>query len=131
MIPTLKSFTGLTPGGPDHEGIHYGEYHSGKTKFSHPYSYDPFYIWKSNTKPNNTYYTDHLYSWDYKKHNELCKKHFGDEGQRWNRRNPLKIQEFLREYTGNQELILCRVIEYCNVSNGYPLWRLDTFEEQK
>jgi hypothetical protein len=25
-------------------------------------------------------------------------------------------------------LILCRVIQYCNKSNGYPVWRLDTFE---
>lgn len=114
--------------GPDAEGIYFGPYHNGKTSLSHPYSYDPFYVWRNNTKPNNSYYSDHLYSWDYEKHDELCQKHFGNQSQYWNRRNPEKIQDFLREYSGDLNLILCRVIEYCNKSNGYPVWRLDTFQ---
>lgn len=99
-----------------------------KTKQSHPYSYDPIILWTDGSdtlEPTDSVYTDRLYQWDYKKHNTLCQKHFKNEGQYWDRRNPELIQAFLRDYLDNPNLVLTKIIEYCNVSNGYPVWRFD------
>lgn len=96
-----------------------------RTKYEYPYSYDAFVLWKTDGVSNDTVYSDRLWQWDYVKHDKLCKKHFGDEGQRWNRRNPFLIEQFLRDWNDNQNLILIRIMEYCNKSNGFPLWRFD------
>lgn len=100
-----------------------------RAKSSHPYSYDGFVLWRGgcNGEANNTIYSDRLLRWDWDKHNELCLKHFGDEGQYWNNRKPKKIEAFLRDWTGCPELKLILIMEYCNQSNGYPCWRFDYF----
>lgn len=100
-----------------------------KTKFTHPYNYDPFTVWElgCDKKANGSVYTDRLYQWDYKKYNKLCEKHFGNKGQYFDQRKPEKIEAFLRDYTDNQELILIEIIEYCNQATGFPVWRLDYF----
>lgn len=91
--------------------------------FSHPYSYDPFTIWKrQGAAPNDSVYSDRLLQWDFKKHNELCQKHFGNKGQRWDNRSPELIEKFLQDYLDDPTLSLCEVIEGCNQSNGYPYW---------
>lgn len=82
-------------------------------------------IFDNNIKATDTVYSDRLHQWDYKKHNELCKKHFGNQGQYWNNRSPEKIQDFLRDYTDNPNLILCKIEEHENKATGYPLWRFD------
>ena len=61
---------------------------------------------------------------DYKKYNELCQKYFGNQGQYWSGREPKIIQEFLSEWIG-YEIILCKIWQYTNQSNGYPYWRFD------
>ena len=94
-----------------------------KNKASHPYSYDPICIWGDETKGSGEY-TDRLWQWDHKKHDRLCKKHFGDEGQYWNRRDPEKIEAFLRDYHDDPTIKLTFITEFCNVSNGYPTWLL-------
>jgi hypothetical protein len=99
-----------------------GEEPGVKTPKSHPYSYDPFTIWKNGVKPFDAVYSDRLLGWDHKKHNELCKKHFSNQGQDWSRRDPSRIERFLRDYFDSPTLILCEVIQGCNVSNGYPYW---------
>ena len=98
-----------------------------RTKQSHPYSYDGFVLWRGgkNEDANNTVYTDRLYQWDYKKYNELCLKHFGNEGQYWDNRNHKLIELFLQDYLDNDKLKLVFIMEYCNVSSGYPVWRFD------
>lgn len=98
-----------------------------RTPITHPYSYDGFVTYKvhDDTEANNTIYTDRLLQWDWDKHNELCKKHFGNEGQYWSERSPDKIEAFLRDWCDDPELILVRVMQYCNQATGYPLWRLD------
>lgn len=98
-----------------------------RTKMTHPYSYDDFVQWRGgeNKEANGTVYTDRLLQWDYGKHNELCKKHFGNEGQNWGQRQPEQIEAFLRDWNDNQDLKLILVMECCNQSSGYPLWRLD------
>jgi hypothetical protein len=76
-------------------------------------------------KSTNTVYSDRLWGWDPKKHDELCMIHFGNKGQHWGGREPEKIEAFLREYEGNPHIVLCRVEQLENKSNGYPYWRFD------
>lgn len=98
-----------------------------RSKRDYPYSYDGFVTWRGgeNDEAASTIYSDRLLQWDYEKHNDLCLKHFGNEGQYWDSRSPSKIEAFLRDWTGNQALRLILIMEYCNVSNGYPCWRFD------
>ena len=79
-------------------------------------------IYKLKQDYSSVLYSDRLFQWDYEKHDRLCKKHFGNEGQYWNNRSPKSIQAFLRDYTENQELILVGIMEGCNLSSGYPYW---------
>ena len=101
-----------------------------KGRHDYPYSYEPFLIYfnEKAKEPTDSIYTDRLLQWDYAKHNLLCKKHFGDEGQRWNSRDAEKIQAFLCDWTG-KKIVLVANIQYVNISNGYPVWRLDFHEE--
>jgi hypothetical protein len=98
-----------------------------RTPSTHPYSYDGFITHRlgKNEEANDTIYSDRLLQQDFKKHNELCKKHFGNEGQYWYDRTPEKIEAFLRDWCDAPKLKLVFVMEYCNVSNGYPTWRFD------
>lgn len=98
-----------------------------RTKQQYPYSYSGFVQWRGgkNEEADGTIYSDRLLQWDYKKHNDLCKKHFGNQRQYWTQREPKKIESFLRDWTKNDKLKLILVMEYCNASNGYPLWRFD------
>jgi len=104
-----------------------------RTKRSHPYSYDGFVQWRGgeNKEATSTIYSDRLLQWDFDKHDELCMKHFGNEGQYWNDRDPKKIEAFLRDWTDDQTLKLIFVMEYCNVSSGYPVWRFDYSKGEK
>lgn len=98
-----------------------------RTPSEYPYSYDGHVIAGDVTgmKGDDTVYTDRLLQWNRKKHDNLCKKHFGDEGQDWRDRHMDKVQDFLRDWNDNPKLEVIRVMQYCNASNGYPLWRID------
>lgn len=98
-----------------------------RTQAEYPYSYDGFILHRlgKNEEANATIYTDRLSSWGYEKKQTLSKKHFNDTGDDWSNRKPSAIQDFLREYTGDGELKLIFVMQYCHLSSGYPLWRLD------
>ena len=93
-----------------------------RTKATHPYNYDPFTMWRGPGKPDYGVYTDRLFQWDYKKHDALCIKHFGNRSQYWDHRNTDKIQAFLRDYFNMPDLVLCEVQEHCNQATGYPVW---------
>lgn len=95
-----------------------------RTKEDFPYSYDGFVIWRAgeNSEIKSCVYSDRLYQQDYKKFNKLCKKHFGDEGQYFDRRNPEKTEEFLRDWFDKPNLRLIVIMQWCNASSGYPLW---------
>lgn len=88
-------------------------------------SYYPQFLFDNGQKATNTVYSDRLYQWDPKKHDDLCMKHFGNTGQYWSSRDPEKIEAFLRDYINDQKIILCRIEEHENSSTGYPLWRID------
>lgn len=70
---------------------------------------------------NGSAYSDRLFQWDPKKHDTLCKKHFGDTSQYWDNRSPEKIEQFLQEYNGFP-LTLQKIVTGTNVSTGYPFW---------
>ena len=102
-----------------------------KQKHKYPYTYSPFLIFfneKADKEGTNTIYTDRLLQWDYEKHNRLCRKHFGNEGQLWEKRDPKKIEAFLCDWIG-KKIVLVVDIQYVNLSNGFPLWRFDFYEE--
>lgn len=101
-----------------------------KPQMSYPYNYDPFLIFfneDAKQEAADTIYTDRLLQWDWEKHNKLCRKHFGNEGQMWGNRDHKKIEAFLCDWTGKR-IVLVANIQYVNVSNGYPHWRLDFYE---
>lgn len=95
-----------------------------RTKASHPYSYDPFTIWRGKGTADGSVYTDRLFSWGPEKHDRLCEKHFGDSGQHWAGRAPEAIEAFLRDYLEAPQLQVCEIHEHCNVGNGFPCWYL-------
>ena len=104
-----------------------------RTREECPYSYDGFVVYRNgeNSEANNTIYSDRLLQWDYAKYNRLSKKHFGNEGQIFFDRDPKKIEKFLQDWMGNPKLKLIFIMEYCNVSNGFPLWRFDVKDKKE
>lgn len=114
------------------------EFENARTREQYPYSYDPFLIFEKRTKKkeaeitaNGTIYTDRLLQWDYAKHDLLCKKHFGNTKQYWEDRPSSKIEAFLRDWVSDPDLVLCRVVQYCNQATGFPTWRLDYHSADK
>ncbi len=102
-----------------------------KSKISHPYTYSPFLIFfdeKVKKEATDTIYSDRLLQWDYEKHNRLCKKHFGNDGQMWHERDSKKIAAFLSDWT-NKDIVLIANIQYVNMSSGFPVWRFDFCEK--
>jgi hypothetical protein len=100
-----------------------------KTKADYPYSYDPFFIYfneKAKGKDAGCVYTDRLKQWDWDKYQRLCEKHFGNKSDYWHDRPADKIQAFLCDYL-DKEIVLVANIQYVNLGNGYPLWRLDFY----
>ncbi len=97
-----------------------------RTKSEYPYSYDGFVTYRSgkNEEVDNTIYSDRLQQWDYVKTDKLKLKHFGDKGDYYDGRSPKKIEKFLSEYL-EKEVKIIFIMEYCNMSSGYPVWRFD------
>ena len=94
-----------------------------KPKPQFGYSYDFFVTYRNgkNEEANDTVYSDRLYQWDSKKYGELCRKHFGNEGQNWFDRKPKNIEAFMSDWYGKPVKLII-MLEGCNVGNGFPLW---------
>ncbi len=93
------------------------------TKSSHPYSYEPFEVYSNNSvETDGGAYDDRMRQWDWDKFAQSCQDVWGNTGQLFNSRTPSKIEEFLRLYNDNPKLILTRIVEGCNSSNGYSYW---------
>lgn len=97
-----------------------------RTRHSHPYSYDPFTIYGGQGRDaNGSVYTDRLYQWDHEKTRRIGAEVFGEKGYWFGQNlNPDLVQTFLRRWHDDDTIILTRVVEYCNASNGYPTWLL-------
>lgn len=98
-----------------------------RPKSTHPYCYDGFVVYRAlpNSEANMTLYSDRLRSHHMKEWSELSKKYFGDDGDSFEGRCPNAIQKFLAEVTNKPNLKIVFIMEYCNRSNGYPVWRFD------
>jgi len=98
-----------------------------RTQEKYPYSYDGFVTYRNgkNEEVKSTIYSDRLLQWDYNKARNLMMKHFGESGDYWNNRSPQKIESFLKDWTGDKSLKLILIMQYCNASTGYPVWRFD------
>lgn len=103
-----------------------------RTKSTHPYNYDGFV--QERVHPNelsqHTVWSDRLLQWDYDKTRKLIFKHFKATGidvggDYYSSRTAEQIQGFLRDWYKNDKLEVTLVMDYCNQSNGYPLWRID------
>lgn len=109
-------------------GMHLGP----KTRFSHPYSYDPILQYSAKGKPDGSLYSDRLSMWY---SSELIKKkmlqHFGSDRDDWDRYKPKDIESFLRDVLDRPTLVLTRIEQHCNVSNGYPVWYFGYIEGAK
>lgn len=67
--------------------------------------------------------SDRLWFADSSKYNEVSRRLFGDESQLWwDSRSPQQVEQFLREYFGNPELVLVKIQKMYNISNGGPIW---------
>lgn len=97
-----------------------------KTKSKYPYSYDGFVTYRNgnNSEVNDTIWSDRIQQQDYSKVERLKKKHFGNVSDYYSNANPKKIEAFLSEFLGRDVTIIF-IMEYCNVSSGYPVWRFD------
>lgn len=97
-----------------------------RTKLTHPYSYDGYVLWRGgdNDEIKNTVYSDRLREWNYKKTERLNEK-YNTNINSWKEKDPKKIEKFLQDYCDNPEIKLILIMEYCNQSTGYPVWRFD------
>jgi hypothetical protein len=131
VFSKIKNMTKITSTFSSGNNIHYSPHVDEfgnpveRTKFDYPYSYDGFVTYRNgeNSEANSTIYSDRIHHGE--KYITLCQKHFGNQGQMFFDRKPEQIQAFLRDWCEDQELKLVFVMEYCNVSSGYPLWRFD------
>jgi hypothetical protein len=87
---------------------------------THPYSYSPFFHWKSPDwkKIDNASYDDRMRQWDYDKWNavrsRLSNGRFEYVGQE-------ELNRMLTEYF-DKPMICTALVEGCNVGNGYPYY---------
>lgn len=107
-----------------------------RNKSDYPYSYDEFVIWKKDYNPNSTklitLYSDRLVTQNREKFNKYCKEIWNNEGQYFYKeeRNTEDIELFLKKYL-DKNIKLVVILEGCNKSNGYPVWRFICEEIEK
>ena len=98
-----------------------------RTKKDYPYSYDGFVLHRllPNSESTLTLYSDRLQNGVNSHWEECLKKHFNTNGNYFDSFSPVLIEAFLKEFLNISHLKLVLVMEYCNVSNGFPVWRFD------
>ena len=97
-----------------------------KTPRDYPYSYDPFVIYKGddlNIEEDDSFYSDRLSLWyDCERMRELKEKYSIEHGDYFWAYNPIeKLDKFLSDLMRISAKITA-IVQYCNISNGYPYW---------
>lgn len=102
-----------------------------KTPETHPYSYDPFVIYKSPDF-DNSYITcadsDRMLLWSPDKFQTAYKEIWGTDSQSFNGKKPEDINRFLNLYF-EKDVKLEAVVQNCNLSTGFPYWTFFTRKE--
>lgn len=94
-----------------------------RTKSSHPYSYDPIVLIDSGKEGDGSSYSDRMVGWDHDKFYTCLGKLNNGKGEMmfsWGNRK--LVTAFMQDYNDDPGLEVTRVVEMCNVSNGYPVW---------
>lgn len=94
------------------------------TPQTHPYSFDPYVIYKDNKWSINdeAVYSDRMMQWDYNKFNDCAKEVWNDHRQLFDSASPEELEKFLQLYFGSGFIELTAILKGCNQSNGYPYW---------
>ncbi len=98
-----------------------------RTPQTHPYLYEGFVEKRlgPNSEATGTVYSDRLRQWDASKAKACKLIAFGRDTDNYSSFSAEQIQTYLREYLDEPELKLILVMQYCNQSSGYPVWRFD------
>lgn len=106
---------------------HFVDFHGkpvNKTIDQYPYSYDMFMLYKA---PDAVLTTSHIYSdhlhFQYPNYQEIMQQTLGSTSDDFRQFTSERLEGFLRALLGKPALKLLAVMEGCNISNGYPLWR--------
>lgn len=101
-------------------GMHTGP----RTKFSHPYNYDPLIVFDSSKPATGCVYTDRLRGWySSERMKEMKLKHFGKESDYYAvEHSASKVENFLRELMEKPSLEVVAIEEHCNQATGFPVW---------
>jgi len=91
---------------------------SRRTKTSCPYSYDPIAHYIVEKPCTGGVYDDRMQQWDYDKFAKAAEMATG--GSRMYFQSPKMVQKFIDVYYEQAGRSVVLIIEYCNVSNGYP-----------
>ena len=94
-----------------------------RTKYSHPYSYDPIVLIDTGVKGDASAYSDRMVGWNYDKFYACLGKINNGKGEmafRWGDRK--LVTALMRDYNDDPALEVTRVVEMCNASTGYPVW---------
>lgn len=97
-----------------------------RTKQSHPYSYDSFYIHGNpeTTKHSSCDYSDRYHAWGKEKFEKACEA-ADAAGEPWQRRmdqwSMKQVDAFVKAYYG-PKYFATGLIEWCNQASGYPGW---------
>lgn len=96
-----------------------------RTKASHPYNYSGFvqHRWRKNQDGMTSAYTDRMRTWDPEAF-DRARKAAEVRGDLFGQLRAAQWEAFLAAYYRDRDLNLVAVMEWCNVSNGHPLWSL-------
>lgn len=94
-----------------------------RTKSSHPYSYDAFFIHgdHESIKDASADYTDRYPTWNVEKYRCALKAIGRDT--RWDQMSLHEVDRFVKAYYGD-DFEAAGLVEWCNASNGYPCWSI-------
>lgn len=100
--------------------------HPQRTKWTHPYAFDSFIVWEKSKVEGKglqygSAYHDRMIMWGSDNYYK-CLKKVWPEPERLDFKDSKRVEKFLRLYFKDRKLALIRIIEECNVSNGYSVF---------
>jgi hypothetical protein len=107
-----------------------------RTKHSHPYSYEPFYVYQLDgklseemTKGRVCAYNDRMQQWDALKYERACKV-LDSGAYSFSNQSIEALTRFVQVYSEDDHAVFLGLIEGCNVGNGYPYWVFEWYSSK-